>query len=66
MTMTPEQRAERIREIIVRNPKQYLLIGDIDIPIHHPTCGCELCERWREQMGRPRREELRRGVSGGD
>jgi hypothetical protein len=38
----------------------YLIIGDLDKPFHRPECPCELCDKWREEKGRPTFEYLRK------
>lgn len=37
----------------------YLLLGDVDKPFHQPECECDLCEQWRQSVGRMTHSELR-------
>ena len=47
------------RESLVRNRGAYLVWGDLDKPFHRPECGCDHCEGWRREKGRPTHAELR-------
>ena len=51
--------SEHLREAILRNPKSYMVIGDMDKPFHLPECECERCEQWRKNNDRPTYRALR-------
>jgi hypothetical protein len=46
------------RDKYVTHRRAYLVLGDLDKPIHEPECECEGCEGWRVAKGRPTRREL--------
>lgn len=63
MTRMPTTEDENLRNVIILNPKLYLIIGDTDKPFHRPECECSICENWRKDNNRPTHQELRDATS---